>query len=162
MWSSGSSLPRPSLAHHRSVATSRMFPTASFTSIIGAQGCHPHGFCWRHAESWTRMAWWRSFPTTLAVLKLVFAQKSKWQFSSWVVAQLQPPPHHLVSPLHSPHCAGRHSRPFGQRARRSCTTWVASVGCRYHFALPLVANEKCKTRISQKGWGEELFRAHRL
>lgn len=37
-----------------------------------------------------------------------------------------------------------------QRARRSCTT-TASVGCRYHFALPLVAKEKFKTRISQKG-----------
>lgn len=71
MWSSVLSLPRPSLTHHRSVATSRIFPTASFTSIASAQWSHLHGVCWWHAESWTRMAWWRSFSPILAVLSLV-------------------------------------------------------------------------------------------
>lgn len=74
-------LPRPSLTPHSSIAT-----------ITRAQWSHPHGDCWWHADTWTRVAWCRAFSTTLAVLSLVLAQKSKWQFCPWVVAHLQPPP----------------------------------------------------------------------
>lgn len=124
MWSSVLFLPRPSLIHHRSVATSRMFPTAI---------SHIHHKCSVISPSWSLLMTCRILDTN-GLMEVIFSNSGGPQPSSCTKEQMAalllgccPPTATstspgvlaclLVSPLHSPHCAGRHSRPSGHSVR---------------------------------------------